>query len=132
MRRCGVSTRQSWSGDDDTASVQLAAQLLSLNEHTSHSLAIPQAQHPGRCSALQRNGRHRKLCRASGRGQRYHIVEFYNHWHLMDRWCERGNRWAARGESDRRYYRVECTPWLQADISYDQAQNVWVLDRILD
>jgi hypothetical protein len=66
------------------------------------------------------------------RGQRYRIVAVYNTWHLMDRWWERGNPWAARGESDRRYWRVECKPWLQCDIYYDQAQNVWVLDRILD
>jgi Family of unknown function (DUF6504) len=66
------------------------------------------------------------------REQRYRIVAVYNTWHLMDRWWERGNPWAAKGESNRYYWRVECQPWLQCDIYYDSAQNVWVMSHVLD
>ena len=66
------------------------------------------------------------------RGQRYHIVEVYGRWHLMDRWWEAGNPYAGKGASDRHYWRVECKPWLQCELYYDSAQNVWVLYRVLD
>jgi hypothetical protein len=65
-------------------------------------------------------------------GQQYRIVEVYGTWHLMDRWWERGNPYAAKGPSDRCYYRVECQPRLQCGIYFDSAQNVWVMDRVLD
>ena len=66
------------------------------------------------------------------RGQRYRIVEVYSRWHLRDRWWETANPYGGKGAADRWYWRVECMPWLQADIYHDTAQNVWVLDRILD
>jgi hypothetical protein len=50
----------------------------------------------------------------------------------MDRWRESANPYTAKGTADRHYWRVECEPWLHADIYHDSAQNVWVLDRVLD
>jgi hypothetical protein len=50
----------------------------------------------------------------------------------MERWWEIGNPNTGKGAADRHYWRVECVPWLQADIYHDTAQNVWVLDRILE
>jgi CheY-like chemotaxis protein len=38
------------------------------------------------------------------REQRYRIVAVYGKWHLMDRWWERGNPWAPKPFSDRRYW----------------------------
>jgi Family of unknown function (DUF6504) len=66
-------------------------------------------------------------------GAAYEVAEVLSRWHLMDRWWERGDPYAALGFSDRHYFRVRCMPYHQIfDLYFDQAQHVWVLDYAHD
>jgi hypothetical protein len=65
-------------------------------------------------------------------GATYEVAEVVGAWHLMDRWWEAGNPSTGKGYSDRWYYRVRCPDEQLFDLYYDEAQNVWVLDRAHD
>jgi Family of unknown function (DUF6504) len=57
-------------------------------------------------------------------GATYDVAEALSHWHLMDRWWEAHTAYAARGFSDRLYFRVRCVDEQLFDLYFDQAQNV--------
>ena len=65
-------------------------------------------------------------------GASYEVAEVLSRWHLRDRWWEQGNPFAARGHSDRYYFRVRCPDHQVFDLYFDQAQHVWVLDYVHD
>jgi hypothetical protein len=70
------------------------------------------------------------------RGTTYHVQEVLGMWHLQDRWWEEQIRghgdMQAAGESNRHYYRLECSPELLCEIYFDATSNDWILDRIYD
>ena len=42
-------------------------------------------------------------------------------------------RWGRGGsESDRTYYRLDCSGDLQCDVYFDAATGIWILDRVHD
>lgn len=70
------------------------------------------------------------------RGTTYQVQEILAMWHLQDRWWEGSNGGhrgsAAPGESNRQYYRLECSPDLLCEIYFDAVSEGWTLDRIYD
>lgn len=76
--------------------------------------------------------------RTRWRGVTYRVDEVLSRWPLRDRWWERSNPDHPRGgTTDRLYYRMmsklrEFGSLAVFEISFDRAQNVWVLDREYD
>lgn len=70
------------------------------------------------------------------RGTMYHVQEVLAMWHLQDRWWEDRIRpqagTDAAGESNRRYYRLDCSPEMLCEIYFDVASDGWTLDRVYD
>jgi hypothetical protein len=70
------------------------------------------------------------------RGERYDVLQVLGTWRLMDRWWVSQVSVAlgieARGPSDRTYYRVLVPDQQVFELYFDRANNVWVLDTILD
>jgi hypothetical protein len=64
------------------------------------------------------------------RGTCYQVHAILATWHLQDRWWADGGEDGA--ESDRTYYRLDCSGDLQCDVYFDAATGVWILDRIHD
>ena len=70
------------------------------------------------------------------RGTTYRVQEVLATWHLRDRWWDHPSRGAATAsaaaETDRYYYRLECSPELQCELYFDSTSAGWVLDRVYD
>ena len=73
------------------------------------------------------------------RGITYHVLEVLATWHLMDRWWNPGPEGYADvsgaredHESDRHYYRLECSPGLLCELYFDTVSDRWILDRVYD
>jgi len=70
------------------------------------------------------------------RGTTYRVQAILATWHLRDRWWETTTAGYtgthAVPESDRHYYRLECSPELQCELYYDAASDRWILDRVYD
>ena len=70
------------------------------------------------------------------RGTTYHVEAVLAIWHLRDRWWEgriRGYTTPQTAiESDRHYYRLDCSPELLCEIYFDAASDGWILDRVYD
>jgi hypothetical protein len=70
------------------------------------------------------------------RGVTYRVQEVLAMWHLQDRWWESRTRGhadtQAAGESNRQYYRLECSPELLCEIYFDAVSDGWTLDRVYD
>jgi hypothetical protein len=64
------------------------------------------------------------------RGTCYQVYAILATWHLQDRWWADGGEEGA--ESDRTYYRLDCSGGLQCDVYFDAAIGVWILDRVHD
>ncbi len=70
------------------------------------------------------------------RGTTYRVQAVLAMWHLRDRWWE-GKSFRHTGselalESDRQYYRLECSPDLLCEIYFDTVRDGWILDRVYD
>jgi hypothetical protein len=73
------------------------------------------------------------------RGSTYRVVAVLATWHLRDRWWKpvsQGYAGTSRPvvdqESDRHYYRLDCSPELLCDVYFDAASDRWILDRVYD
>ncbi len=82
------------------------------------------------------------------RGITYQVVAVLATWHLRDRWWNPTPQGASGGigtsgplvtreegadfESDRHYYRLDCSPGLLCDLYFDAACDRWILDRVFD
>ena len=73
------------------------------------------------------------------RGTIYRVRAVLATWHLMDRWwtpVPEGNADSSRlgedKESDRHYFRLECSPGLLCDLYFDAAPDRWILDWVFD
>jgi hypothetical protein len=73
------------------------------------------------------------------RGTTYRVLEVLATWHLQDRWWNPASQGDADTsthgedlESDRHYYRLDCSPGLLCDLHFDAACDRWILDRVYD
>jgi hypothetical protein len=73
------------------------------------------------------------------RGSTYRVVAVLATWHLRDRWWKPASQGyddapgpAVDQESDRHYYRLDCSPGLLCDLYFDAASDRWILDRVYD
>jgi hypothetical protein len=71
------------------------------------------------------------------RGTMYRVQEVLAIWHLQDRWWdaklrEQHTGVQTAGESDRQYYRLDCSPELLCEIYFDSVSDSWILDRVYD
>lgn len=82
------------------------------------------------------------------RGITYRVVAILATWHLRDRWWNPAPQGADRSthssgslatqderadlESDRHYFRLDCSPGLLCDLYFDAAVDRWILDRVFD
>jgi hypothetical protein len=73
------------------------------------------------------------------RGTTYRVVAVLATWHLQDRWWEPISQEGAHSstplknqESDRHYYRLDCSPGLLCELYFDAASDRWILDRVYD
>lgn len=70
------------------------------------------------------------------RGTTYRVKAVLAMWHLRDRWWEpktQGPTQVSRSaESDRHYFRLDCSPSLLCELYYDTASDSWTLDRVYD
>jgi hypothetical protein len=72
------------------------------------------------------------------RGTTYHVLAVLATWHLMDRWWKpapEGNVSSGakeEKESDRHYFRLDCSPGLLCELYFDAASDRWILDRVYD
>jgi hypothetical protein len=72
-------------------------------------------------------------------GMTYQVIELLGSWHLRDRWWESAtapypskHKSQTLPSSDRRYYRLECSPTLICDTYFDSISGNWILDRVYD
>ncbi len=86
--------------------------------------------------------------RFTWRDTTYRVRAILAVWHLRDRWWSSASldsstshalatagpapRQCEQQESDRLYYRLDCSPDLHCEIYHDRASGLWILDRIYD
>lgn len=73
------------------------------------------------------------------RGTTYRVLAVLATWHLQDRWwkpASEGNADSSKPledqESDRYYFRLDCSPGLLCELYFDAACDRWILDRVYD
>ncbi|MGO8949753.1 MAG: DUF6504 family protein [Ktedonobacterales bacterium] len=73
------------------------------------------------------------------RGTTYRVVAVLDMWHVRDRWWKPVSQESGGfvgpthdHESDRHYFRLDCSPGLLCDLYFDAACEHWILDRVYD